>query len=252
MREEPVVTAALIIIGNEILSGRTQDANLAYIATALNEVGVRLTEARVIADVEEIIVETVNTLRGKYDYVFTTGGIGPTHDDITAESVAKAFGRKLIRHPEAYHRMVERYEQTGMELNKARLRMANTPEGADLIDNDISVAPGFKVENVYVMAGVPQIAQVMIDSAKETLKGAMPVRSRTLTCSIGEGVVAEGLGVIQGRYPDVDLGSYPYYRKGLGGTSLVMRGTDEVVLDKVADEVAELVRSFGVEPALEN
>ena len=164
MSEEKIVTAALIIIGNEILSGRIQDANLSYIATKLNdEAGIRLAEARVVPDTEAEIVEAVNAMRAKHDYVFTTGGIGPTHDDITAESVAKAFGRKLIRHPEAYRRLVAQFEARGMEINAARLRMTNTPEGANLVENGISVAPGFQVENVYVMAGVPQVAHAMID-----------------------------------------------------------------------------------------
>ncbi len=248
MSEAKTVTAALVIIGNEILSGRTQDANLAYIAGALGEIGVRLMEVRVVPDVEDEIVDAVNTLRVKYDYLFTTGGIGPTHDDITAECVAKAFGLPLIQHPEARRRLVERYEQTGMELNEARLRMANTPEGAELIDNPISTAPGFKVENVYVMAGVPIIAQAMIDGVKQTLAGGDPVHSRTLVCSIGEGNMAEGLGNIQDSYPAIDIGSYPYYRRGKYGTSIVLRHTDEALLEVASEEVAALMRSFGDEP----
>ena len=248
MSEAKTVTAALVIIGNEILSGRTQDANLAYIAGALGEIGVRLMEVRVVPDVEDEIVDAVNTLRAKYDYLFTTGGIGPTHDDITAECVARAFGLPLIQHPEARRRLVERYEQTGMELNEARLRMANTPEGAELIDNPISTAPGFKIENVYVMAGVPIIAQAMIDGVKQTLAGGDPVHSRTLVCSIGEGNMAEGLGNIQDSYPAIDIGSYPYYRRGKYGTSIVLRHTDEALLEVASEEVAALMRSFGDEP----
>ncbi|MDP6389492.1 MAG: competence/damage-inducible protein A [Alphaproteobacteria bacterium] len=248
MSEAKTVTAALVIIGNEILSGRTQDVNLAYIAGALGEIGVRLMEVRVVPDVENEIVDAVNTLRAKYDYLFTTGGIGPTHDDITAECVAKAFGLPLIQHPEARRRLVERYEQTGMELNEARLRMANTPEGAELIDNPISTAPGFKIENVYVMAGVPMIAQAMIDGVKQTLAGGDPVHSRTLVCSIGEGNMAEGLGKIQDSYPVIDIGSYPYYRRGKYGTSIVLRHTDEALLESASEEVAALMRSFGDEP----
>ena len=173
MSEEKIVTAALIIIGNEILSGRIQDANLSYIATKLNdEAGIRLAEVRVVPDIEGEIVEAVNAMRVKHDYVFTTGGIGPTHDDITAESVAKAFGRKLIRHPEAYRRLVAQFEARGMEINEARLRMTNTPEGATLVENGISVAPGFQVDNVYVMAGVPQVAHAMIDWLAPRLEAA--------------------------------------------------------------------------------
>ena len=245
---EKIVTAALCIIGNEILSGRIQDANLAYIATSLNEAGVRLVEVRVVPDIEDRIVEAVNALRARYDYVFTTGGIGPTHDDITAEAVAKAFGRRLIRHPEAYRRLVARYEQTGMQLNEARLRMANTPEGAVLVDNAISVAPGFQVENVYVMAGVPQIAHAMMDWLKPQLKGGRPVRSKTLVCSLGEGNIAVGLREIQERFPAVDIGSYPWYQGGRYGTSIVLRHTDERLLDAAGAEVAALMRQHGEEP----
>ncbi len=248
MSGNKVVTAALIIIGNEILSGRTQDVNLAYIARALGEVGIRLREARVIPDDEAAIVDAVNALRATYDYVFTTGGIGPTHDDITAEAVAKAFGVPLIEHPEARRRLEERYRDTGIELNAARLRMARTPEGATLIDNPISAAPGFRIANVYVMAGVPKIAQAMIDGIRHTLVGGAPMLSRTLVCSIGEGNIAEGLGRIQAAYPEVDIGSYPYYRHGRFGTSIVLRHTDEALLDRAAGEVATLMRELGDEP----
>ena len=190
MSEEKIVTAALIIIGNEILSGRIQDANLSYIATKLNdEAGIRLAEARVVPDIEAEIVEAVNAMRAKHDYVFTTGGIGPTHDDITAESVAKAFGRKLIRHPEAYRRLVAQFEARGMEINAARLRMTNTPEGANLVENGISVAPGFQVENVYVMAGVPQVAHAMIDSSRRASKAANR-SSKNTGLLLGEGVAS--------------------------------------------------------------
>ncbi len=197
---------------------------------------------------EDQIVENVNAMRAKYDYVFTTGGIGPTHDDITAEAVAKAFGRKLTRHPEAYRRLMARYEEPGMELNEARLRMANTPEGATLVNNHISVAPGFKVENVYVMAGVPQIAHAMIDWLAPDLKGGAPVRSKTLVCSIGEGNMAVGLSEIQDRYPDIDIGSYPWYRQGRYGTSIVLRHIDDALLETAGAEVADLMRAHGEEP----
>ena len=249
MSEEKIVTAALIIIGNEILSGRIQDANLSYIATKLNdEAGIRLTEARVVPDIEAEIVDAVNAMRTKHDYVFTTGGIGPTHDDITAEAVANAFGRRLVRHPEAYRRLVEQFEKRGLEINEARLRMTNTPEGATLVENGISVAPGFQVENVYVMAGVPQVAHAMIDWLAPRLEGGKPVRSKTLVCSIGEGNMAEGLTAIQDRYAEIDIGSYPYYETGNYGTSIVLRHTDVALLERAGDEVAELMRSLGGEP----
>jgi molybdenum cofactor synthesis domain-containing protein len=246
--DKKTVTAALLIIGNEILSGRTQDKNLAHIATTLNEVGVRLMEVRVIPDIEGEIVDAVNTLRRKFDYVFTTGGIGPTHDDITAESVAKAFGRKLIVHPEAFRRMDLHYKQMGREMNEARLRMAKTPEGATLIDNPISTAPGFNVENVYVMAGVPSIMQAMLEGIKGGLAGGAKVLSRTVLCTLGEGDVAAGLAAIQKAHPDMDIGSYPQYSRGNFRVSLVVRGTDPAALDGCRDEVMGLIRSLGGVP----
>ena len=194
------------------------------------------------------IVEAVNAMRAKHDYVFTTGGIGPTHDDITAESVAKAFRRKLIRHPEAYRRLVAQFEARGMEINEARLRMTNTPEGANLVENGISVAPGFQVENVYVMAGVPQVAHAMIDWLAPRLEGGKPVRTKTLVCSLGEGNLASGLSDIQDRYAEIDIGSYPFYETGNYGTSIVLRHTDEALLEKAGAEVADLMRSLGGEP----
>jgi molybdenum cofactor synthesis domain-containing protein len=250
--EKKTVTAALLIIGNEILSGRTQDKNLAYVANTLNEVGVRLSEVRVIPDIEGEIVDAVNLLRAKFDYVFTTGGIGPTHDDITAESVAKAFGRRLIVHPEAFRRMDEHYKQMGREMNEARLRMAKTPEGATLVDNPISTAPGFNVENVYVMAGVPSIMQAMLEGLKKGLVGGAKVQSRTVLCTLGEGDVADGLGAIQKAYPDIDIGSYPQYSRGNYKVSLVMRGTEPEPLDNCMHEVIGLIRSLGGEPQILN
>ena len=242
------VTAAVIVIGNEILSGRTQDKNVAHIAVTLNEVGVRLSEVRVVPDIEAEIVDAVNTLRAKFDYVFTTGGIGPTHDDITAECVAKAFGQKLIQNPEATRRLVEHYQHSEMELNEARMRMANTPEHATLIDNPISTAPGFRVENVFVMAGVPSIMRAMLDGVKGGLAGGVPVLSRTVLCNLGEGMVAGGLGEIQKRYPEVDIGSYPQYARGEFRVSLVMRGIDAAELDACADEVRAMVTQLGGTP----
>jgi molybdenum cofactor synthesis domain-containing protein len=248
MTAEKTVTAALIIIGNEILSGRTKDANLPHIAEVLNNVGVRLMEVRVIADIEDEIVAALNALRQKYDYVFTTGGIGPTHDDITAQSVARAFGQKLIRHPEALRRLQKHYREIDLELTEARLRMANTPEHATLIDNPISTAPGFQVENVFVMAGVPKIMQAMLDNIKGRLKGGKPVLSRAVHCNLGEGIIAAGLGAIQKRYPEVDIGSYPRFGSSGFRVSLVVRHTDAGVLDKVIDEISALIRELGGEP----
>jgi molybdenum cofactor synthesis domain-containing protein len=243
---ETIVTAAVLIIGNEILSGRTQDANLAYLAKGLGEVGVVLREARVIPDVPDTIIATVNALRAAFDYVFTTGGIGPTHDDITSECVARAFGVPLILHPEA-HRMFLSYYQPG-ELNEARLRMAHTPEGATLIPNPVSRAPGFRIGNVFVMAGIPRVMQGMFDGVKHQLKGGPPMLSRTVSCGLAEGVLAKGLGEIQARHPELEIGSYPFYRRGQFGVSLVLRGRDAARLDAVAGDVAAMVRDLGGTP----
>lgn len=250
--KKKTVTAALLIIGNEILSGRTQDKNLAHIATTLNEVGVRLMEVRVIPDIEGEIVDAVNTLRRKFDYIFTTGGIGPTHDDITAECVSKAFGLKWVEHPEARRRLEEHYRQSGREINEARLRMAKTPEGATLIDNPISTAPGFQVENVFVMAGVPSIMRAMLEGVKGNLVGGAKVLSRTVLCTLGEGTVADGLAAIQKAHPDIDIGSYPQYSRGEFRVSLVMRGTDAAALDGCRDEIMGLITSLGGVPQILN
>ena len=249
MNDASIVTAAVLIIGNEILSGRTQDTNLNYIARGLGEVGVVLREARVIPDIPDTIIATVNTLRAAHDYVFTTGGIGPTHDDITSECVARAFGLPLTIHPDA-HRMFLSYYAPG-ELNEARLRMAKTPEGATLIPNPVSRAPGFRMENVFVMAGIPSVMQAMFDNVKASLKGGPPVLSRTVSCSVPEGLLAQGLGEIQARHPDLDIGSYPFTRRGNFGVALVLRGREPAKLDAAKDEVAALIRTLGGTPVEE-
>lgn len=243
---ERVFTACLVIIGNEILSGRTQDANLAYLAKGLNRRGIRLMETRVIPDVEATIVATLNEVRGRFDYVFTTGGIGPTHDDITAESVAKAFGRPLIENPEA-RAILEAYYPPG-ELNERRLRMARTPEGASLIENRVSSAPGFQVENVFVLAGIPSVMQAMFESLGDRLQGGTPMESRSLSVSLPESVISGGLGALQAAYADIDMGSYPYHRDGVYGTTLVLRGIDSGRLEEAAGKLAALIRELGAEP----
>ena len=245
------VTAALIIIGNEILSGRTHDKNLPHIAKTLGDVGVRLSETRVIPDVEAEIIDAVNTLRRKYDYVFTTGGIGPTHDDITAECVARAFGVPLERNPEAVRRLQRRYANTGIELNQARLRMANVPAGATLIDNPVSSAPGFQIGNVLVLAGVPDIMRAMFEGAKHRITGGTPMRSRTVSCVLPEGDLAQDLGALQDRYPDIEIGSYPYFRRGRFGVSVVLRATDAEPLAGALEALCDLIRRLGGEPILQ-
>jgi len=251
MSEEKIVTACVLIIGNEILSGRTQDANLAYLAQGLNSVGVTLREARVIPDIAEVIVATVNELRAKFDYFFTTGGIGPTHDDITSECVARAFGVPWTLNPEAHQIMLAQYRDRPGELNEARLRMAHTPEGASLIRNPVSRAPGFRMGNVFVMAGIPRVMQAMFDGVKHELKGGRPMLARSIACHLPEGIIAKGLAEIQGRYPDLDIGSYPFYRRGEFGTSLVLRGRDPDRLAGAAQEVVALVRALGGSPVEE-
>jgi molybdenum cofactor synthesis domain-containing protein len=224
------VTACLLIIGNEILSGRTQDENLRYVALGLNDVGVRLTEVRVIPDVPETIVSTVNAVRRSFDYVFTTGGIGPTHDDITSECIAKAFGVPWQRDPKAVA-ILEAYIPGG--LNEARLRMATVPKGAELIQNPVSAAPGFRMENVYVMAGVPAVMKAMFDNVKRGLRGGAKMSSRSVRVELAEGAIAETLSKLQDANPDVEIGSYPAMRRGSFGVSVVIRGTDEARLDAV-------------------
>jgi len=221
-------TACLIVIGNEILSGRTQDQNIAWLAKELNECGVRTMEVRVIPDIHETIVETVNVCRKCHSYLFTTGGIGPTHDDITSAAIAAAFGVKLMRHKEAEATLARHY---GAEkLNAARLKMAEMPEGATLIPNPVSAAPGFHIGNVYVMAGVPAIMQAMFGALRHELKGGAKMLSRTLSVYITEGLLAAGLSAVQDKFPDVEIGSYPFVRHNRLGTSLVARCADEARL----------------------
>jgi molybdenum cofactor synthesis domain-containing protein len=234
-------TACILIIGNEILSGRVQDENVAFLAKGLNDVGIRLKEVRVIPDDAGTIVGTVNEVRRAFDYVFTTGGIGPTHDDITAQCIADAFAVELILHPEA------RRLPAGA-VNEARMRMAYVPEGAVLLPNPISRAPGFRVDNVYVMAGVPQIMQATFTELRHHLRGGAKMLSRSVSCSLGEGVLAKGLGDLQGRYDDLEIGSYPYFRRADFGVTLVIRGTDRARLLAATEELKTLILALGGDP----
>ena len=242
---EQTVTAALIIIGNEILSGRTQDANLTFLAQALNEIGIQIREVRIVPDAEADIVEAVNACRTKFDHVFTTGGIGPTHDDITSACVAKAFGVPFGRNAEAERRLLAYYPPE--KVNEARMKMADTPEGAELIDNPVSVAPGFTIGNVHVLPGVPSILQAMFHGMKGRLQGGAVVRSRTITLLCPEGDIAVALGRIQQDWPTVEIGSYPFMRQNSFGTSLVLRSTDEDAIGSAADAVLAEARQRGVE-----
>jgi len=246
MSDPPPVTAAVLVIGNEVLSGRTQDLNLNYLAKRLTAAGIRLMEARVIGDDARAIVAALDALRATHTYVFTTGGIGPTHDDITAAAVAEAFGVKLKRDPRAVA-LLERHYAPG-DLNEARLKMADIPEGAELIANPVSRAPGFRIGNVYVLAGVPRIMQAMLDGVLPELRGGPPMVARAVTCRLPEGVIAAELGLLQARHPGVEIGSYPFMRIGQFGVTLVIRGTDAAACERAAEELKAMIHRLGGEP----
>ena len=241
-----IVTACVVIIGNEILSGRTQDVNLAHIAQQLNEWGVRVTEARVVPDVEEVVVATVNAARARFDYVFTTGGIGPTHDDITADCIAKAFGVPLVVSDEIAEGLRRRPAPDDVMAN--RLRMARIPEGATLIANPTGGPQGFRMENVFVMAGIPSVMQGMLSTVGDEIEGGDVVRSRSVTAYLGESQLASALTEIQARYPDIELGSYPFYRSERYGTTLVMRGTSETDLERMLEQIRNAIIAAGGQP----
>ncbi|MCX8502292.1 MAG: molybdopterin-binding protein [Alphaproteobacteria bacterium] len=238
-----VVTAALVVIGSEILSGRTQDANIKVVAERLGAKGITLNEVRIIDDRAEQIISTVNELRRVYDWVLTCGGIGPTHDDITAASIARAFGVELRLDPRAVALLTHHYAPS--PVSDARLKMAEIPAGAELIGNPISKAPGFLIGNVAVMAGVPNIMRAMLDDLLPRLEGGAVVLSRTITAAIGESQIAHALSAIQDEFPMVQIGSYPYYRSGGFGTSLVLRSALQDKLDKATAAVRKLVEQLG-------
>ena len=240
------VTACVLIIGNEILSGRTQDTNLNHITLTLGAWGIQVREARVIPDVPGVIIDTMNEVRERFDYVFTTGGIGPTHDDITADCIADAFGVKLVVNAEIAERIQRR--PAPPDVMAARMRMARIPEGATLIDNLTGGPQGFRMENVFVMAGIPSVMQSMLSSLEGRLEGGAIVRNRAVTAHLGESTIADALRAIQSRYPAVDLGSYPFFRADRYGTTLVMRGTDESDLDRMLAEVCAAITACGAEP----
>ena len=238
---ETRVTAAMIVIGDEILSGRTKDVNIGAVADFCTDLGIDLTEVRVVSDEMDAIVEAVNALRVRYTYVFTSGGIGPTHDDITADAIAKAFGVALPIHPTARAMLESRWKQTGTEVNEARLRMARVPEGGDLIVNSVSAAPGFRIGNVHVMAGVPVIMRAMLEAIAPTLKGGRKVSSVTVKAAVGEGTIGGPLAELQAEYPDVKMGSYPQMGKDRVMTELALRSADEARLAEAADQVRAMV-----------
>ena len=249
MAEHRIWTAALLVIGDEILSGRTQDKNVAQVAIWLNDQGIRLAEVRIVPDVIERIAEAVNELRSANDYLFTTGGIGPTHDDITVDAIAAAFGVPVVVHPVAREILERFYEDRG-GVNEARLRMARVPEGAELIENRLSGAPGVRIENVFIMAGVPSIAATMLQALDGKLEGGRPVVSMTVGAFVPESEVADLLRETEQSHDGVSIGSYPFTKDGRFGANFVIRSEDAAVLQQCADELSDGLIKAGYEPEL--
>ena len=243
-----VWTAALAVIGDEILSGRTQDRNVAQLATWLNVQGIRLAEVRIVPDITERIVEAVNALRASHDYLFTTGGIGPTHDDITVDAIASGFGVPVVVHPEARAILEDYYRGRPGGLNEARLRMARVPEGAELIANPSSGAPGVKIGNVYILAGVPHIAASMMEALTGTLEGGRPVVSVTVGARAAESEVADLLRETEEAHPGVAIGSYPFFKDGTYGANFVVRSDDGELARETGSDLVERLREAGYEP----
>ena len=246
MNSKSVVTSALVIIGNEILSGRTRDSNLQFLGEQLNEMGIQILECRIIPDIENAIVNTLNHCRKTYDYVLTTGGIGPTHDDITTAAVAKAFGTTLERNSEAEAMLLGRYKAD--EVTPARMKMADIPVGAELLKNPVSIAPGFRIENVYVMAGVPRIMQAMFKEFSNELNGGSKKLSASITSHLPEGKIAMRLGEIQKKFPDTDIGSYPFWNDGKPGTNLVVRHSELEFINLACDDIVQMIIDLGGQP----
>ncbi len=236
----PNPTAAMLVIGDEILSGRTRDANMHHLAQELTKVGINLREVRIVSDDSDAIVATLNDLRASHDTVVTSGGIGPTHDDITADCVAAAFGVHIDVRDDAAALLQAHYDSRGMEFNDARKRMARIPDGATLIENPVSIAPGFTIGNVHVMAGVPSVFQAMVASVISTLTGGAPVLSQTLRVDRGEGDIAGPLGQIAADFPDLSIGSYPFQQNGAYGSNIVVRGSDGARVDHAMARLSEL------------
>lgn len=244
MTSNRIYTAALVIIGDEILSGRTQDKNISQIALWLNVQGIRLREVRVVPDVEEAIVEAVNALRARNDYLFTTGGIGPTHDDITVDAIAKALGVSVVLHPIAKE-ILERYYETRGGINEGRLRMARVPDGADLIPNKMSGAPGIKIGNIFIMAGVPHITAGMLDALTGTLEGGAPLLSHQIGCWVAESEIAELLRQAEKAHEGCQIGSYPFFREGRVGANFVVRSTDAHMLGQCIEALKSGLARLG-------
>jgi molybdenum cofactor synthesis domain-containing protein len=240
MASERIWTAALLVIGDEILSGRTQDRNISPVATWLNLQGIRLAEVRVVPDEIGRIAAAVNALRSAHDYLFTTGGIGPTHDDITVDAIAAALDVPVVVHPKARAALETYYSGRG-GATEARLRMARVPEGAELIENEASGAPGIRLGNIFILAGIPHVAAMMLEALSGTIEGGRPLLSRTIGCWVAESEVAELLGEAERAHPGCQIGSYPFFREGRGGANFVIRSTDEARLEACrADLIARL------------
>jgi len=234
--------AAILIIGNEILSGRTLDTNTQTIAKTLEKIGVVIKEARTVPDEKQVIIASVLALSQKYDYVFTTGGIGPTHDDITSLAISEAFSVPYVRSETIYKLLEQFYQSRGEQMNKAREKMAFIPEGSTLIKNEVTKVPGFAIKNVYCLAGVPDIMKSMLNSIMPSLKHGNVVRSLSYTVMIGESKIAESFEALQNKYPSVDMGSYPFTKDGTHGTSLVLRATDYVNLEAAFRDLKSLIK----------
>ena len=235
-------TAAILVIGDEILSGRTRDSNMHFLAGELTRIGITLSEARMVPDIHAEIIGAVRALSSRYTHLFTSGGIGPTHDDITADAVAEAMGAKISHRADAMALLQAHYDRSGLPFNEARQRMARIPDGATLIDNPVSTAPGFTLGNVHVMAGVPNIFQAMVASVLPKLTGGPPLLSQSLRVNRGEGEIAGPFGALAAEFPDLSMGSYPFIQNGAHGTNLVIRGTDPGLLDQA---MVKLTRLFG-------
>ncbi|MBX2883722.1 MAG: hypothetical protein KTR32_27465 [Granulosicoccus sp.] len=243
--ESKIISAAVVLIGNELLSGRTTDANLSYIAKGLQLKGIRLIEARVVQDTEDAIVQAINSLRRECTYVLTTGGIGPTHDDITADCIAKAFSVEISINPEAKAVLLEYFDKRGVEANDDRMRMARIPHGATLIDNPVSAAPGFRMDNVFVLAGVPRIMQAMFDNVLPALDAGPRIASYTVVCDLAEGTIASALRELQDAHPSIDIGSYPGNVIGQGRLSIVIKGADTGKLKETAEQLTTSIQKLG-------
>ncbi len=252
MSNQEIVTAAMVAIGDELLSGRTKDKNIGHLADVLSLAAIDLKEVRIVSDDHEAIIEAVNALRTKFDYVFTSGGIGPTHDDITADAISAAFGLPCIKDDRAMELLSAMYERRGLEFSEARQRMARMPQGAKHIENAVSVAPGFQVENVYVMAGVPAVFQAMLNSLLPTLRSGTGLMARTVVSPYGEGDIGSALAQVQADHGETSIGSYPKFDGKFFSTDIVVRARKEEVLDAAVAAVEAMLQTVGARKASDN